>query len=47
MGRLDTGLGLTVLVGRGEDAEGHGDAGFKVQVDDFHGRERIFSYNLP
>jgi hypothetical protein len=30
-----------------EDAEGHGDAGFKVQVGDFCWRERIFSYNLP
>src|SRR5688572_14512339 len=40
-------LGVAVPVGRGEDAEGDGDASLKVQVDDFCWRERIFSYNLP
>lgn len=40
-------LGVVVPVGRGEDAEGDGDASLKVQVDDFCWRERIFSYNLP
>jgi hypothetical protein len=40
-------VGLGVPVGRGEDAERDGDAGFKVQCDDFCWRERIFSYNLP
>jgi hypothetical protein len=44
---LDLGsLGVAVPVGGGEDAEGNGDAGLKVQVDDFCWRERIFSYNL-
>lgn len=43
---LGGGLGLAVLIGRGEDAKGHRYAGFKVQVDDFCKRERIFSYNL-
>lgn len=50
LGSLDLGacLGLTVLVGRGEDAEGNGDAGLKVQVDDCSWHERIrFSFNLP
>ena len=38
---------LAVPVGRREDADGDGDAAFKVQVDDFPWRERIyFSYNL-
>lgn len=47
LGSLDLclGLGFAVLVGRGEDAEGDGDAGLKVQVDDFSWHERIFSYN--
>lgn len=31
---LSGSLGLVILVGRGEDAEGHGDTSFKVQVDD-------------
>lgn len=39
-------LGLAVLVRRREDAKGHGDAGFKVQIDDCFKRKRIFSYNL-
>lgn len=56
-GKLDlellVSLGLDLLfggvpVGGGENAEGDGDTGFKVQVDDFCRRERIgFSYNLP
>lgn len=33
--RLGGRLGLAVLVRRGKDAEGHGDAGFKVQIGDF------------
>jgi hypothetical protein len=41
------GLRLAVLVGRRKDAEGDRDSGFKVQIDDFCWRERIFSYNLP
>ena len=41
------GLGVFVPVCRGEDAEGDGDAGLKVQGGDFCWRERIFSYNLP
>ena len=28
-------LRLAVPICRGKDAEGHGDAGFKVQIDDF------------
>jgi hypothetical protein len=40
-------LRFAVPIGGWEDAEGHGDAGFKVQVGDFSWRERIFSYNLP
>lgn len=40
------GLGFAVLVGRGEDAERDGDAGFKVQIDGLRVLERIFSYNL-
>lgn len=39
-------LGLAVAIGRGEDAKRDGDAGLKVQIDDFCVRERIFSYNL-
>lgn len=45
VGRGDLGV-LGFPVGGGEDAEGNGDAGLKVQDDDFW-RERIFSYNLP
>jgi hypothetical protein len=33
-------LGFGLPVCRGEDAERHGDAGFKVQVGDLGGRER-------
>jgi len=44
---LSGGLRFAVPIGRWEDAEGDRDAGFKVQVDDFCWRERIFSYNLP
>lgn len=41
------GLGLLVPISRWEDAERDGDAGLKVQIDDFCRRERTFSYNLP
>jgi hypothetical protein len=41
------GMGVAVPICRWEHAEGDGDAGLKVQVDDFCWRERIFSYNLP
>ena len=44
---LDACLRGGLPVGGGEDAEGDGDSGFKVQVDDLYRRERIFSYNLP
>uniref|UniRef100_A0A1Y1KVU9 Uncharacterized protein n=1 Tax=Photinus pyralis TaxID=7054 RepID=A0A1Y1KVU9_PHOPY len=45
---LGGGLRLAVPISRGEDAEGDGDAGFKVQIGDFCWRERIgFSYNPP
>lgn len=44
---FDGGLRFAVPVGRWEDAEGDRDTSFKVQVDDFCWRERIFSYNLP
>lgn len=44
---LGGGLRFAVLVGRRKDAEGDRDACFKVQIDDFCWRERIFSYNLP
>lgn len=44
---LGRSLRLVLLVSGGEDAKGHGDAGFKVQVDGLRWRERIFSYNLP
>lgn len=37
---LGFGLSVGFPVGRGKDAEGDGDAGLKVQVDDFYGRER-------
>lgn len=40
-------LGFVVPICRWEDAEGDGDSSLKVQVGDFYGRERIFSYNLP
>jgi hypothetical protein len=46
-GGLSLGLGLLVPICRWEDAEGDGDAGLKVQIDDFCRRERTFSYNLP
>jgi hypothetical protein len=39
------GLDLAVAICRGEDAERNGDAGLKVQIDDFW-CERIFSFNL-
>lgn len=39
-------LRLAVPICRWEDAERHGDPGFKVQIADFCWRERIFSYNL-
>ena len=42
-----SGLRFAVPIGRWEDAEGDGDTGLKVQIDDFCCRERIFSYNLP
>ena len=32
VGRLGLGLGRGLAVGRGEDAEGHGDSGFKIQL---------------
>jgi len=38
---------FVVLVSGREDAKGHGNTGFKVQVDGLRARERIFSYNLP
>lgn len=39
----DSGLSLGgFLVGAGEDAEGHGNAGFKVQVDDLNGARILF-----
>lgn len=40
------GLRLAVPISRREDAEGDGNASFKVQIGDFCWRERIFSYNL-
>ena len=41
---LSGGLDLSGLfVGRGEDAEGNGDAGFKVQVGDLDGARESFS----
>lgn len=43
---LGGGLRLAVPICRWEDAEGHGDSGFKVQIADFCWRERTFSYNL-
>lgn len=36
------GLVFRVLVGPGEDAEGHGNSGFKVQVDDLISARLIF-----
>lgn len=44
--RLGRRLRLAVPICRWEDAEGHGDSGFKVQIAGFCRRERIFSYNL-
>jgi hypothetical protein len=41
------GLCFAVPISGREDAEGNGDSGLKVQIDDFCCRERIFSYNLP
>lgn len=38
---------FVVLVSGREDTKGHGNSGFKVQVDGLRWRERIFSYNLP
>lgn len=43
VGLSDLSFGLGgFLIGAREDAEGHGDAGFKVQVDDLNGARILF-----
>lgn len=41
------GLGLALLVGGGEDAEGDGDASLKVQIGDLSGAERTILLQRP
>lgn len=41
------GVGLGLAVGRGEDAERDGDAGFKIQVGGLSGRESPLLLDLP
>ena len=43
---LDSLCGFVVFIRRGEDAEWHGNSGFKVQVDDLYGRKKALLFDL-